>query len=733
MKKVININFQGRVIPIEETAYEMLNRYVESLRSFFANEEGKDEIINDIEGRIAELFGETLKKGSTCITDEDVSKIIDSMGRPEDFDDDEAKVHSKLGEESNYKQSYTYGQSGNGNKRLYRDENHKVVAGVCSGVANYFGIDPVIVRIMVIVTLGVTLIPYLILWVAVPSSASTVIGSKRKRLFRDPENKFVAGVCSGLSQYFALNIWIPRVLFLLPFISYAFRFNRWDDWGFPNFLSLSFSPTALIVYVILWLVLPEAKSASDKLEMKGEKVDLNNIKTTIQGDMEGFKDRAQQFGNEMKEKAQEFSESFQKKGKQMSREAEPVIRRSKRGLGDIIALIAKIFAYFILGIVLFSVVVSLFSVGAVFTSLLPAKVYVIRDGWQNLFTWGTLILFIWVPVVGIVTWIIRRLAKKRGNSTLVRSTFISLWIAGWFCLIGLITSLVKDFRYQNNTAEQVVPLVNPAINKLEIKISPFNKYYNRNWLRLEPFASIDEDTVFARNIRLRIVKSAGDSFEVTMAKLTNGRTRQEAELSAARINFNIRQRDSSLLLDKGIAITENEKFRNQQIIVTIAVPVGKRILIRDINGMGSWGNSMNVHIGVDADDYDKWESNMESQAYGWTHNVEYIMTEKGLESVNKEIVEDDNNDDDDDNDSNDAIEQFRKSKEQMEKEKEQKLKELQEIEKELQKSSDSTRYRYQPPQSPAVPSKPTAGTAKNSVKLGVPVGISDMLMIKFPI
>jgi hypothetical protein len=95
MKKVININFQGRVIPIEETAYDMLTRYVESLRLFFADEEGKDEIINDIEGRVAELFGETLKKGSICITDADVNTIINSMGRPEDFEADEEKVHSK--------------------------------------------------------------------------------------------------------------------------------------------------------------------------------------------------------------------------------------------------------------------------------------------------------------------------------------------------------------------------------------------------------------------------------------------------------------------------------------------------------------------------------------------------------------------------------------------------------------------------------------------------------------
>ena len=61
MKKVININFQGRVIPIEETAYDILQQYVDSLRRYFRDEEGRDEIINDIESRIAELFGETLK------------------------------------------------------------------------------------------------------------------------------------------------------------------------------------------------------------------------------------------------------------------------------------------------------------------------------------------------------------------------------------------------------------------------------------------------------------------------------------------------------------------------------------------------------------------------------------------------------------------------------------------------------------------------------------------------
>ncbi len=729
MKKVININFQGRVIPIEETACDILKRYVESLRMFFANEEGKDEIINDIEGRIAELFGETLKKGGTCITDADVNTIISSMGRPEDLEDDEAKARSQLGEGS-AQQSYSYEQRANDGRRLYRDENHKVIAGVCSGIANYFNIDPVVIRILFLVTLGVTFIPYLILWIAVPSSASTVIGAQRKRLFRDADVKIIAGVCSGLAQYFAVNVWIPRVLFLIPFISLVFRFDHWGWWNFPQLLSLSFSPGSLFVYVILWLVLPEAKSAADKLEMKGEKVDLNNIKTTIQGDLEGFKDRAQQFGSEMKEKAQEFGETLGKKGRQMGSEAEALTRRSRRGLGDIIVLLVKIFAYFIVGCLVFSIVAALFSLGVVFTGFIPVKDYILRNGWQNIFAWGTLILFIWVPVVGIVTWIIRRITKKRGNSTIIRSTFISLWLIGLFCLGGLIVSLTNDFRYRNYPSDEVIPLANPAVDKLEIKTFPFGRYYSHNWLRMEPFAFFDEDTVYVKNIRLRVVKADNDSFKVTMVKLTNGRSRQEAEQIASKINFTGTQRDTTLLLDRGIAITANDKFRNQRIIVTVAVPRGKRILINENEG---WGEGFSFHMGNN-DNYWDWENNMESGSESWRSNVEYVMTAKGLERVDKQRDEDDNGDNGDN--SNETIDQYRKSKEQMEREKEQKLKELQEIDRELQnkelQKADSGRYHYQPSAPVAPQEKKTKATAsKNTAVADVPNEINDVLMIKF--
>ncbi|MFY7652519.1 MAG: PspC domain-containing protein [Chitinophagaceae bacterium] len=630
MKKVININFQGRVVPIEETAYEMLQQYVDSLRRYFANEEGKDEIINDIESRIAELFAEVLKKGSTCISDVDVNNIIASMGRPEDFDGEEENVKTQLGGNTQQQQTNTqfiYGDT----RKLFRDENHKILGGVCSGIANYFGIDPIIIRIIAILTFGIVFIPYLILWVAVPSSASQVIGSTRKRLFRDPDNKIIAGVCGGLASYFGVNVWIPRVLFLIPFISFVFKWSHWGWFDFPHFVNLSFSPGATIIYIILWLILPEAITAAEKLEMKGERVDVNSIKNTIQTDMEGFKGRAEKMGEELKQKAQQFSQQVGINGEKVGQTAAYTARKASKGIGDVIALIAKIFAYFILAIVLFTIVASLFAVGVTFIGFLPAKDYLLNDGMETVFVWGTLLLFIWAPIIGIITWIIRRIAKINTNSNVMRYSFVAIWILGWFCLIGLITSIKSDFQYRNNSVEEAVKLSNPLVKKLEVKLGKDAKYYGGNsWFKIEPFASFDEDTVFVRNVRIRITKATTDSFEVNMLRLSNGKSKAEANRLANKIDFTVTQADSSLLLGRGIAINEQEKFRNQRIILTIAVPVGKRIIIRENAG---WRD--NVHIGFsDHDDWNyRWDNYNEDN--DWDTDVEYLMTERGLERIGK--------------------------------------------------------------------------------------------------
>ncbi len=144
MKKIININFHSRVIPIEETAYDILRKYIDSLKKHFSGEEGGDEIVNDIENRFAELFSDRLKKGATCITDADVEEIIRSMGRPEDFDQDENA--GATGGSS--KTAFAEETSGEGPRRLYRSENDKMLGGVCGGLAAYLRIDSSVVRII---------------------------------------------------------------------------------------------------------------------------------------------------------------------------------------------------------------------------------------------------------------------------------------------------------------------------------------------------------------------------------------------------------------------------------------------------------------------------------------------------------------------------------------------------------------------------------------------------------
>jgi phage shock protein PspC (stress-responsive transcriptional regulator) len=203
MKQVIHINYQGRIVPIEVSAFELLKAYKESLERHFKDENGKEEIINDIEDRIGELFQERLQAGTHCITDADVNAIVTSMGKPEEFDVKEEDETKSVNNEDVLQ---------NKGKRLYRSEQQKIIGGVCAGLSNYLNIDVNIVRVIFAVMFlifGFGLIVYLVLWAIVPNSAAGQIGSTRKKLYRDLDHKVVGGVCSGISHYFGIEVWVP--------------------------------------------------------------------------------------------------------------------------------------------------------------------------------------------------------------------------------------------------------------------------------------------------------------------------------------------------------------------------------------------------------------------------------------------------------------------------------------------------------------------------------------------
>ena len=618
MKQVININFQGRVVPIEVSAFDILKQYTESLNRHFANEEGKDEIINDIESRIGELFQERLNNGATCITEDDVNAVIKSMGRPEEFEGVEENTGTRptTGPAASSEQFSSTGNS-SAHKRLYRDENNKILGGVCAGIANYFGIDSLVVRILFVVT-GIGFFAYILLWAFVPSSSDTVIGGRRKKLYRDSDDKIIAGVCSGLGNYFGISAWIPRVLFALPFLSFVFRWNHWGAVTFPDFIRLGFSPGALIVYIILWLVIPEAFTTAEKLEMKGAKIDIDSIKNSVVEEMKDVKQRAQKFGKEA-------SSAVTDKTKAFTAEAGNVARRSSRSLGDVIVFLLKIFAYVVIGFAALGLVLGLFGLGIVSIGLFPLKEFIIKDGWENAFAWGTLLFFIAVPIIGIITWIIRRLAKAKGNRKMIRLAFGSLWFIGWVCVIMLVSSLFNDVYYNNkNVAEQDIVLANPGAKKLEVTgVSHLEKYVGNRWLNFEPFSGFQDDTAYIKNIDVHIMKSPNDSFRVTIIKLASGRSTGEADKLATIINYGGVQKDSVLQLDRGIKINKTDKFRNQAIILTIYVPVGKHI---KVDKSIAWADRF--HFGWDRRN-DYWDNDGDDEARGWSANTEYEMKADG--------------------------------------------------------------------------------------------------------
>ncbi len=714
MKKVININFQGRILPIEEMAYENLKQYIESLRAYFEQEEGKDEIINDIECRVAELCEERLKKGAVCITEEDIDLIITSIGRPADFE-------AQDGFEANTNTNTASGQPNNSSqqnagptyhKRLYRDEQNKVLGGVCAGIANYLQLDPLLIRVLWVLLFGISFFAYLLLWIAVPSSSVKEVGGVRKRLFRDIDHKVIGGVCAGLSKYFGVKVIIVRLLFLIPSFVTTVNWNHfhlfqfWDFDDFPNFIGMTFfGPGAVFIYIVLWLVLPEARTSADKLEMVGEKVDINSIKNTIQTDMEGFSKRAQSWGSSFDKTKKTSGDSATTNATSTTGNSnnDTIILNQNKGclyyFGRTITILMKAFVYFILGIIIISVLAALFGVGIATTGLLPLKKFILEEGLQTWSFIGTILLFIWVPVVAIVASIVRKIAGFKKANIWVRSSFIALWTLGWICLFYFISSVGNSFSKHNQPIEQSIVLANPGVDYLEVTGTNSMKYYEQNWLEIKPFQVFNDDTVGVRNLRIRIVQSKTDSFQVKYVTMSNGKSINEANSYAQKINFSITQKDSTLFLDRGIAITKTEKFRNQHVIMTIAVPVGKRFKInnrgwsqRNIK-VSSRGIQSENHFGGDDIWVDEWNENWDNESYSYDRGVEYKMTADGLEKIKSD--EEDESDTDTDSDQNEDIDDLeqklqklkadRENVEQdLEKTRAQKLEELEKIDRALE-------------------------------------------------
>jgi phage shock protein PspC (stress-responsive transcriptional regulator) len=613
MKKVININFQGRVIPIEESAFDLLKQYIESLRVYFAGEEGRDEIINDIESRIAELFGERLQHGAPCITDEDTQAVIATIGRPEDFEAEEGRSETKQQQQTNETNntSSTFIPPYSGRGSLYRNADDKVLGGVCSGLANYLRLDPVIIRILFVLLFGALFLVYILLWLIVPSRSLQT--SITKRLYRNPEGKVIAGVASGIAAYFNIEIWIPRLIFALPILITltSSPFNRLMGWGGSlNFVSGSLASTMVIAYIIFWIVLPVARSAAERLEMKGEKIDLNSIRDTVKDNLDLAQVRAQKIGEEVRQSAQR-------------------IQKQHSGTGSVIRGIFKVIFYFFAGTAALCMLGIL--IGLTFGSMavFPLKDLVLEGTVQNTLAWCTVILVLGVPVVAIATWLIRRIAGIRSQRHYLGYVFTILFVAGVCCAIGLGSLLYQDFKFKHSEATAVA--INQPGEQLIISAGsdlPLQKYSRRFWADIDDedmwLLNGTSDSVILRNVKVHVEPSSDSFYHVYTVRYSRGSNGVVAKEKANSIGFAVRQDGNKLLLPTGLSIPRKDKFRNQQVMVVIEVPNGKQILFDKSLDHYSWITFRNngANFNITTEDFDDEHS----------YNTVYTMTGTGLKN-----------------------------------------------------------------------------------------------------
>jgi phage shock protein PspC (stress-responsive transcriptional regulator) len=412
-----------------------------------------------------------------------------------------------------------------------------------------------------------------------------------KRLFRDEQNCQAGGVCSGMSAYLGISdpIWL-RIAFLGMFFL----------WG-----------TGVGLYIILWIVIPSAKNAGDRLAMKGEPIDVNSIAKTVEEGVEKLSQKVNELSNP------EGQKRFGNQMNQASSHIGDAVRNILKGIGGVskfVGISASIFIIFIILVVLVSLIVA--SAWAY-----PFFGYVSDANW-----FGPLLLFngfwmIAIPAVSII-FFIRRLLYKRPVSGIVSA---GIW--GFFTLNVISVSILagvmgKDFNHETALTQQI-PIQNPKTAVLDLETMGNSEELHTSLGDLR----ISDDYIMSENVTGRILKSDGNQFEMTRRINSNGRNAEEAYRLANGIEAKYEVQGDKINISKFFKITKGTKWRGQSIEYVLKMPVGKRIrkIKNGVYPIIDWNPNEWVE---DADD-NEFEENDKEEIYE--------MTEKGLKRIGNKV------------------------------------------------------------------------------------------------
>lgn len=490
MNKTININLGGLPFIMDEEAYERLKEYIAALARHFAATEGHDEIMQDIEARIAEILSMKLNPGKKIITMVDVDEVIAIIGKPEDMGG-EAHAEGTAGGETT---SRTYTR-----RRLYRDKDNQVVAGVCAGLGAFFDIDPV---------------------------------------------------------------WI-RLVWAVSFFIFG---------------------AGLFLYILLWVIIPKAKTPAEKLEMRGDKYDLDSIKRS-------YKEEGKRFEKRMRDIADEYGspeakERYRRQGEDLLHSVSPTVKH----VGNIIVkIVLSVVLFFILSMFVVLLLAFFSNTATVhFGDDLPfdisfwnfAAMFTDSEGETNLLMAG-IALAVLTPLFMIIFGTAKALLGIRKKTKMAGYAAAVLFWAGMLICILESYRIYQRFDEKEKMVE-VIDFAQPKGDTLYVESRLPAKGSNMTEIEFfngEYLAQYDP-IHFWPEARVNIVPSDNGKFYMKAERMARGKNSIEATENASAINIAHQLTDSTtLIIDRFSTLPPMAKFRGQRLTIVLAVPVGKYVAL----------------------------------------------------------------------------------------------------------------------------------------------------------
>ncbi len=387
---------------------------------------------------------------------------------------------------------------------------------------------------------------------------NTTYKNSNRRIFRNPDDKILGGVCSGISAYFNIDpVWLRLIIAL----------------------TVVFAGTGIMVYIILWIIIPEASTPLEKMQMRGEELNISNIERSIKNEMEGVKSRMESLGKDLKSESNKYK-------------VRNGIQRMFGELGAFLMYIIKTIGLLIGTVFSFAAIVLLATLSIIlFMALgwIPASdasvighqflTQILSSNQLTMLSIGILVV-VSLPVLVLLLNGLKLLFKVNLNLKKIGAVLSAFWIIGIFIVVYQAVDISKDFN-RKAVVSSKEPLSLSGKKHLLIKANQldsendhleggFNFRLNNN--RNLFYFTEKSDSVLCSDLRLDVGKSMNDSVYLVLSYSSRGRTIEQARSLASDCIYNYSIIDSVLILDDVFNLNQEKKYRGQQLRLTLKVP-----------------------------------------------------------------------------------------------------------------------------------------------------------------